>query len=495
LSISILLEQQHKGRLWTLCGVVVALLGTFYLRGQAAPDFPEYVSSSVFLGVATLLLLVGNRNIIDPSLIMLIYFALHYSVMLPLYGLRLAWTHFAVFLENNWLLLCDGNFGALLGIAAYGTGLLAANLFAVRKKPVSELCPPESAGRFAFWYGLVGLLGWLIIICSDGSPLGALFGRPAERRSIFGYYQILLFCSITSFILYQVASRGKSFFRLPNLLFLFAVLWMNMVKGARLDLMIILLTAFVINSLLRRQSASTTVSKGSSLVRRVLYVFALSIVGVSLYAFTLYRGDMEAGSIDFADFLHSLADSAGYLIALDRYPRYLDFWNGWGYLHPFVIYIPSALFPAKYDYAWGISEFTEVIFGYSVFNDGSTTSHTYSILGEGYINFGWPGLVATMLFFGFVNRRFFLNACSRNFTMYGAILYAFYYSSCVSYSVKSGLLSGGEFYFQNCLVMFALPLYIIARRRLQKARARERRDNNVMRRVGDSPPMLGKSAQ
>lgn len=457
-------QGQLEGRLWTVAGTILALAGAIYLRQEVTPGLDEYIVSAVFLGLATLLLLIGNHNVIDPSLIMLVYFALHYSVMLPLYGTRSAWTHFAQFLENNWELLSDGNFGALLGLAGYGSGILVASLFRTPSRLRVEFCPPQRAGRYAFWYALVGLLGWFLIIFSDASPLGALFGRPAERRAIFGYYQILLFSSILSFSLFQIASRNKPFFRLPNILFLLAVLWMNMVKGARLDLMVILLTTFILNKLVRANRGVQLGAGRFTLRSKIVFLFALCGIGGSLYVFTLYRGEMEAGSIDLPNFLHSLADSAGYLIAIDRFPRYLDFWNGWGYLHPLVIYIPSLIFPGKYAYTYGITEFTEVIFGYSVYSDASTTSHTYSILGEGYVNFGWPGLVGTMIFFGFVNRRFYLYAKSRVFTMYGALLYALYYSACVSYSVKSGLLSGGEYYFQNCLVMFALPVYFISRR-------------------------------
>lgn len=222
----------------------------------------------------------------------------------------------------------------------------------------------------------------------------------------------------------------------------------------------VLITAIVFHHLIHfdteRQSLAKFLKEN---IKGVIFGILL-LTGFSFY--TSYRSDVAG--LKLPDLLHSIADGAGYLIAIDRFPRLHDYWYGMTFLHPFVIYIPSVLFPTKYNYTFGVTEFTETIFGYEVLRDNFTTSHTYSFIGEFYVNFGWIGVFVGPLLVGYLNRKIYLRVKQRLLGNLGLVAYSIYYSGVIPYTVKSGTISGFEYFFQNVLLIFVFPIIAFSRK-------------------------------
>jgi hypothetical protein len=105
-------------------------------------------------------------------------------------------------------------------------------------------------------------------------------------------------------------------------------------------------------------------------------------------------------------------------------PRIVPYWNGASYYPLLFKPVPRALFPNKPE------EITGQTFGhrYGLLNQGNfETSYNLPQLIEGYINFGFPGVVVTMLLFGVLYRLVQLTFIHQNMG-FGALVSGIYLS-------------------------------------------------------------------
>lgn len=441
-----------------------------YLLGATSHERESFHFVNALLGIACIFGMAQYRSISCSHLIFFAYYGLHYAVMPAIYGEDLAWNHFHNDLSDNWELLDEGLLAGFVGLACYLIGIFVCDYFLRRTKGTVERVTQADPSRvrvvrLAVIYGIIGFVGWAALVVLNDNPLDTMLGRPSSRRSTSGYLQILLFCSIHAFLLIEWLWYRRFVPRIGFYASFVGVLYLTLAKGARLDLLIIIISGLVLAQLISRDGSNreTVSALGRFLKANIGKAFVFVVATAASLFYTGYRSSLEGGSIDLPAFLHSLADSSAFLVSLDRFPRLYDFWNGMSYIHPFVIYIPSALFPRKYEFTYGITEFTELLFGYAVYKDAASTSHTYSILGEAYINAGWWGIIIQMFFVGMINHYLWIRA--KTASLLGKIVYALYLSGTVPYAVKSGIVSGFEYLFQNTLLPLGLPLINDYRRR------------------------------
>jgi hypothetical protein len=105
-------------------------------------------------------------------------------------------------------------------------------------------------------------------------------------------------------------------------------------------------------------------------------------------------------------------------------PRIVPYWNGASYYPLLFKPVPRALFPNKPE------EVTGQTFGhrYSLLNQSNfETSYNLPQLIEGYINFGFPGVVIAMLLFGVLYRLVQLTFIHENMG-FGALVSGIYLS-------------------------------------------------------------------
>lgn len=439
-------------------------------------DMANFFLSALVLNTIVVLMLVRHHDLMDPTTTFLLYYAMHYSIMMPLYGSGIVWNHMTNLIEGNWPLVTTGNVCAAVGLGCYALGTFVA---AARRQNATSLNEnirsfpsPEFCNLLYKLFIILGLSAWFLVFIQSSSPIDTLMGKPLDRRGMQqgletlggGWLHIFITSFAHAFLLFCLANPKRSLVSIPNFIMLSVALYFNLIKGARLDLIIIPFSAYVLYRQLGdgRIVSAETKQTASRIIRKLAggVLFVAFILGTVIY--TAYRNDMPLDSfMQVGDFFHSLADSSGFLALLDKVPAEIDYWYGKTYLHPFVIYIPSFIFPNKYSYMFCVSEFTELFYGWDIHHDFTTTSNTYTLLGEFFINFGWYGVVMLMGLFGYFNQRMYQLAKSQKGSLLFKYSFAFYVAAFIPYAVKAGLVAGIEYHFQMVALIFLIPIWML----------------------------------
>ncbi len=454
---------------------ILSLLITLVLINDSSPE-SQAVISAVPLNVMLLYLLYRHRSIVDGNFVFLLFFALHYSIMVPLYTTARIWASFwQSEIAFDWALTTKCNIISTIALAGYALGIFSAEAhYRVKKQqgpPTSGAAKAmDSSKQIRKLIGIfiaVGLLSWIAILVQNSDISDLLLGRPLNRMTFpdYGgaYLFMLLFCIGHAYLLFTVLVRKSRYFLILSILAILPTLYLLLIKGARHEFVVVPFAAYI---LFRKHGSK--VLKNPLFYKASRTLFALIILALSagfLVFYTRYRSGLESYTFEeIPYFLHSLADAAGYMIVVKTVPETFDYWYGMTYLYPILNHIPAAIFPSKYEYMYGVNRFTELFYGYNATLDTSTVSHTYSLLGEVYFNFGVLGTPFALFVLGYVITRMYLHYRSNNSSLFYCYCYALFVPIFILYTVKAGIVSGLIYYLQNVLMIFAFPLLFFYRK-------------------------------
>jgi hypothetical protein len=120
---------------------------------------------------------------------------------------------------------------------------------------------------------------------------------------------------------------------------------------------------------------------------------------------TEYWGDTLSGARDLGEATSSAAGRADFIHQVAHIhsmtPSVIPYQYGETYSYFLVAFIPRVLWPDK-PVAGNANGFYAVTYGITTEEGAKVTTFGVSILGEAFINFGWPGVVGLMLFQGLI---------------------------------------------------------------------------------------------
>ncbi|MGH9874674.1 MAG: O-antigen polysaccharide polymerase Wzy [Pyrinomonadaceae bacterium] len=228
---------------------------------------------------------------------------------------------------------------------------------------------------------VIGILGWLV------------YGRKESLIYAVWLYGLVLVTSM----------RGISNGTLEEALVPFGVLFVvKWVYTRKVPLAPILMTALIViflspvKSDYRQQAwlgnnpelaEESTLTRGTLWITQALEYWSDTVSGSRDLA------EATASSTDRADFVHQVA----YIHSMT--PAVVPYQNGATYAFFLVAIIPRAIWPDK-PVAGTANAFYAVTYGVTNEEGARTTTFGVSILGEAFMNFGWPGVVFIMLLMG-----------------------------------------------------------------------------------------------
>lgn len=413
------------------------------------------VISYVLLACGILALLHHRGSVVDATFFFLIFFTVYQVVNPFAYLTDITWVWKGSVLTDHWGLALRGNYWAILGLAAYALGLHLAG-----RRP---LVLPESpnAGRWLddtrlrrlLWaLVIIAVLAWLVLFVFSDMPKEVFYGRsPGSRfRGLFyelpghSYIMTLVFGINLAILCYVLLNPQRWLVAWPLLLFFYAVLVLNAFDGSRLILMMTPVAAFV----MRELALDRRRPPGSGDQRALGWFF---LIGGLLFLLAVLYGQYRVGRSVFEDGLEFNAETLWYLfntfdtaityfLVIDRVPLEIDYWYGMGVLVPFLVRIPSFVYPEKYEMMWNTQKFTMQFYGYNQY-DPEQVSRGVSMMAELYLNFTSLGIIVACFALGWLNEKLSRRARSGRAGNLFLLGYVFYVVYAIPYAFKSGLIA------------------------------------------------------
>ena len=228
---------------------------------------------------------------------------------------------------------------------------------------------------------VIGILGWLV------------YGRKESKIYAVWLYGLVLTTSMRG------VSSGALEEALVPLGVLFVVKW---VYTRKVPILPILATAILVvflspvKSDYRQQAwlgENPALADESSLTRGTLWITQATEYWQDTFAGSRDLAEATSSSTGRADFIHQMAH------IYSMTPSVVPYQYGRTYSFFLVALIPRVLWPDK-PLAGSANGFYAVAYGVTTEEGATTTTFGVSILGEAFINFGWPGVVLIMLLQG-----------------------------------------------------------------------------------------------
>lgn len=446
-------------QLFVLC-VAIAYFGFF-------KDEPwgGFATTSILLGGANLAWMTRLR-FTDAAFVSLACFFATYVALPVLYATGAAWTTGVGVALGNWDLLTRANLGAILGLAGYAVGRRLGPMKRPRRsEPKREILTRRRARQLAVLYAAAGVAGWLQLAVVSGFSVDVLIGQ-GQIRTLWGggggIGIFLVYAMVIACLCALGAGREVRLHSPASLAVMAMTIGTVLITRSRVVVFSVVLAAVSFRLLRRRPPRA-----GSLSWRAKLGLCVLAILGVFFMdAFRVYRsggGWDEDVSISLTTGLVSAFDTVvGYFMVLEDVPAVHDYWYGKSLFYSLVTYVPKAIFPSKYEWAFGHVRFTELFYGLPA-DDADVTVYGYSLIGELYLNFGWVGIPLGMVLIGFVDKRLALQAHDRGCTMFFHLFYAVYLAFFIPILHKTGLGNSLANLLQSNVMLFVFPVWVLDR--------------------------------
>lgn len=228
---------------------------------------------------------------------------------------------------------------------------------------------------------VIGILGWLV------------YGRKESKIYAVWLYGLVIIAAMRG------VSSGALEEALVPLGVLFVVKW---VYTQKVPVAPILVTAILViflspvKSDYRRQAwlgENPDLAEESSLTRGTLWLTQATEYWQDTLSGTRDLAEATSSSTGRADFIHQIAHM------YSMTPAVVPYQYGATYSFFLVALIPRAIWPDK-PVAGSANGFYAVAYGVTTEAGAKTTTFGVSILGEAFLNFGWPGVILIMLLQG-----------------------------------------------------------------------------------------------
>lgn len=414
----------------------------FFFASVAILIYPQYITLIASFAILIVTITVNYmvcKTVVHPVFLTLFAFILYYGIGLLVIGVE----------NGNFV----NFFYLIIALFSFTAGaFLYIRVFKIKPKDFmrcfnskrfDDTTIPSNIALFSLW--LLGFFFWLYLVMRVGIP--AFTGDVSIRYKISGLTTSMfeLFWPISCVTFYIKSKKFKSqkllfftFFLVSVSVILFSLL---LHRYATLQL---LLTLIIANFYLKDNSFEGYLLK--AYIRNAL-IFIVVMISVQ-YARSCLWG-AEYGIKLLLDITISrlvLIGAKTLNFIFDAFPGSYDFFYGLTYIRVIRnFYYPEDKMPSL------------GYFLYSAVTGHSTPGYDpVSILGEFYINFGFPGMVTGMLLFGFISQWFFLKTLSRK-TIYRLS----FYSICTMLVMRSFAYSfPGEIY-NLIIVFFAFALVFV----------------------------------
>lgn len=274
-----------------------------------------------------------------------------------------------------------------------------------------------------------GIGGYLYLVYSSGGLTNFITSAFISRGELFvgkGYVLIIsffLWLAVATCVSYLYHKRSKFY---KNLLFYIIFILILLIQSSYASrtafLSVILIPVIYFHFRYRK------INEIKALVL-VILLFAL------LTAYDVYR-QPDIGISKYAGPLKDIIKTSvgsvfveidNFSIILEHIPTKRDFFYGQVELESLIYpWIPRAAYPEK-KIMWGTNLIQEIYIPIYLF-----TSYSVSILGPGYADFGWFGIVMNMFFLGFISKYLYLKFKQNRYNDGNLFIYIFFICNIVN---------------------------------------------------------------
>ncbi len=285
-----------------------------------------------------------------------------------------------------------------------------------------------------FW--VVGLAGYLAAVIRSGGV--AVFLDTLQGRRLFEESATWIFAS--TLVLTQSATvlLGTFFFKTRRLGFLFLsslVLsgTLSLLLGGRSTVMLYAVSLVVCYCSLRqlgiRRPLGTAALAAALLAVSVLFVVALGSLRADLQAPDAAARAAAVGMGGIGDrFVGEFNQFDWLAVVIGLVPDRLAFQNGATFGQLLAQFVPRAVWPSKPD---------PIDYSVTMLVQGIRSGSPFTIIGELYLNFGVPGIVAGMFVFGALCRALYSYVSRRRDDPGVVLIYSYTYASLLHFFTRS----------------------------------------------------------
>lgn len=381
--------------------LVMALASLGYME-CFHPEYDLLLLSFVILSISLMLGYRAGASIIHPIFLTLMAFLLYFGIGLAMLGID----------KDNFIYL----FSFSLGMIAFSMGALLVNrllkiipseyLKKMRSEQFSDINMPSNWSLYLLWG--CGFLAYAYLILKIGIP--SLSGDPYIRYNIKGFHNSLfeifwLLSCIGFFVKSQKLNEKRALFLSFFFIFITIILFSALLhRYAALQLLLALLIAYA------------SLKKISLRTGFIWFAFSCGfIVGLQVMRSYLWGTTFESVENLWSTTVNRifLIGAKTYSFVLDVFPRHIDFMWGLTYIRRIRnLYFPEDIMPSMGYFLYS-----------SVVGSKVPGYDPLSIMNEFYINFGIPGIILGMMFFGALTQWFYI-VLHRKKTVYRIIFYS-----------------------------------------------------------------------